>query len=313
MKKNQYAHILLIASFVILFCCSAVSAAQEELNICQSGITAAIVKRINEVRENPWAEAERLGFDVQELREQIGPLAEIWDQGLPPLFCDERLTQAAQGHIHDMLENLYYSHISLDGSGPLERIQAFGVNPLFWVESMGAVVFEDVIAIEEAAGLILDGLLIDAFNGGKEGSPLLDHVLSHIGIGLIGGRLSLNGIDFNVFVLAADMIVPQVKDIASEDVNRNMRVVGGHVYRDLNHNGQYDLGEEVVGVRVVLKGPLGVYGPVDPKWNLVTGSGGWFYQLLPIGNYSISIEGSVSEYDISIQYNVVLNLIDLAI
>lgn len=46
--------------------------------------------------------------------------------GLHDLFYDYRLTLAAQGHADDMAQNNYFSHTSLDGRSPSQRITATG-------------------------------------------------------------------------------------------------------------------------------------------------------------------------------------------
>jgi uncharacterized protein YkwD len=50
--------------------------------------------------------------------------------GCPPLQISLQLTAAAQGHSADMALNDYFSHTSLDGRSPWDRIRAEGYN--FW-------------------------------------------------------------------------------------------------------------------------------------------------------------------------------------
>ena len=165
-----------------------------------------IATLINDIRSNPWAEAERLGFDVNELRESLAPdVIERWDGGLPSLTVDDRLIAAAKKHVVDMLTNYYYSHLSLDGKGVEERLVSEEFYPVFLAESMGAVVFQNVISIEEASSLIIQGLFYDAFNGGGEGAALLSDKATHIGLAISGGQMQINGTVFNVFVLVVDI------------------------------------------------------------------------------------------------------------
>ena len=261
------------------------------------GVEAAILERINSVRLDPWAEAARLGYDIDNLRKEVGSaIAEIWDHGLEPLVWNPKLAMVAQNHIKDMLTYLYYSHISLEGFTPIDRMKKEGITPLFWSESMGAVAFENVISAEEAANLILDGLFSDAFAGGEEGAPLLDHVLTEIGLNFFGGRLSFDDVDLNVFVFTADFIIPDPR--MDMEINSGVSpfemaghngstLIWGRVYKDLNENGQYDPGEGLPRQTITLHGPLGVYGPVDPSWVIVTGNCGCFMKILPSGEYDI--------------------------
>ncbi len=297
--------IIIIAVSVLGISCSYADSADGD----PSRLEALILERINSVRLDPWAEADRLGYDIDLLRKEIGPvIAEIWDQGLKPLVWNSRLSKAAQNHIQDMLQHLYYSHVSLDGTMPFDRIKKEGINPLFWAESMGAVAFENVISPEEAVNLILDGLFSDAFAGGEEGSPLLDHVLTDIGFNFFGGRLSFDKVDLNVFVFTADLIMPDPR-MELEGLNsgfqnllteNNNAIIWGRVYKDLNSNGVYDPGEGLSRQTIVLRGPLGIYGPVDPSWAIATGSCGCFFQILPVGNYDMIINDANTYYQQSL-------------
>ncbi len=290
-----------------------------------SGVAAVILERINSVRLDPWSEAERLGYDIDLLRKEVGPVvAEIWDQGLEPLTWNQELAQAAENHIQDMLEHLYYSHVSLDGSTPLDRIKKVGAQPLFCSESMGAVAFENVISVEEAANLILDGLFNDAFAGGEEGAPLLDHVLTEIGLHFFGGRLSFDNVDLNVFVFTADLMIPDPRMESELDFSgspfemagkNGNGLIWGRVYKDINGNGEYDKGEELPRQTIVLQGPLGVYGPVDPSWTIATGSSGWFVQMLPVGEYNLEFNyvGIQNKKHLSVEQGVLPQSLDIVV
>lgn len=55
--------------------------------------------------------------------------AERATAGLPPLVLDERLNAAAQSHAEDMLLHSYYSHTSLQGTSPGDRVRRSGYTP----------------------------------------------------------------------------------------------------------------------------------------------------------------------------------------
>lgn len=69
--------------------------------------------------------------DPEKVRAEI--LARANDEraaaGLPPLVLDARLNDAAQRHAEDMLLRSYYSHSSLEGSSPGDRVRKSGYTP----------------------------------------------------------------------------------------------------------------------------------------------------------------------------------------
>lgn len=54
----------------------------------------------------------------------------------PPVQFDERIVRAARLHSFDMMTNDYFSHQSLDGSGPRERMAAQGFSGSGWAENI---------------------------------------------------------------------------------------------------------------------------------------------------------------------------------
>lgn len=53
-----------------------------------------------------------------------------------PVQFDERIVSAARLHSFDMMSNDYFSHQSLDGSGPRERMAAQGFSGSGWAENI---------------------------------------------------------------------------------------------------------------------------------------------------------------------------------
>jgi hypothetical protein len=262
------------------------SCAEEAAGFYPGPHEAAVLEWINEARANPWVEAQRLGFDLVALREQVGEAVALqWDAGLPPLEWNPELAVAAKAHTDDMLARIYYSHQSPEGMGPEERMLAAGFEPMFWGESLGAVVFVNVIPAEVAVNVIYEGLVYDALNQGREGAPLLDPTLTQAGFYLGGGRLVFGESQYNVYVLACDLAIP------IESTEGSM-VLWGHVYQDLNGNGRYDTGEGLEGIPVTVEGPLGVYGPMDPVQRISTLRDGAYRLSAPYGSYFLSVEDS---------------------
>lgn len=277
--------ITLIFSLLMPFCGSQ---AEEQSVLQQESVEALFLQWINEARANPWAEAERLGLNVTELREQVGELvASQWDEGLPPLEWNEQLASAATYHVQDMFERFYYSHTTPEGIGPEERIRAAGYEPIFYGESLGGVAFMmGVIPAEQAARIIYEGLLMDAFSQGSEGAPLLDPLLRDIGLYLGGGRLLFEDIWYNVYILACDLGLMQ--EVAPD----GQGILWGHVYQDLNGNGRYDYGEGIQGSLLTISGwPTAGFSPMmRVEDHMISGrEGGYLFQLMP-GNYSLTVE-----------------------
>jgi len=274
--------VTLIFSLLMPFCSSQ---AEEQSVLQQEPAEALFIQWVNEARANPWAEAERLGLDVTELRNEVGEsVASQWDEGLPPLLWNEQLASAATCHVQDMLDRVYYSHMSPDGLGTDERIRATGYNSMFWGESLGGVAFIKIISDEKAAHIIYKGLLKDAFRQGPEGAPLLDPLLRDIGLCLGGGQLLFENSWYNVYILTCDL--GRMHEPVSDGQEG---VLWGHVYQDLNGNGRYDEGEGIEGALVRLAGPVGLYGPRDPAYEFVSSrDGGYVAEVLP-GSHKVNV------------------------
>lgn len=276
--------ITLIFSLVIPFCGSQ---AEEQSVLQQESAEALFLQWVNEARANPWAEAERLGLNVTELREQVGEsVASQWDEGLPPLEWNEQLALAATCHVQDMLDRVYYSHVSPEGVGPEQRIRSAFYDPIFYGESLGGVAFTKVISAEKAAHIIYEGLLMDALCQGSEGAPLLDPLLRDIGLCLGGGQLLLEDSWYNVYILTCDL------GRMHEPVSDGQGILWGHVFKDLNGNGRYDQGEGIQGSMLTISGwPTVGFSPMMRVEDQIAGGreGGYLFQLMP-GDYSLTVE-----------------------
>jgi hypothetical protein len=276
--------ITLIFSLVIPLCSSR---AEEQSVLQQESAEALFLQWVNEARANPWTEAERLGLNVTELRNEVGELvASQWDEGLPPLKWNEQLASAATYHVQDMFEKFYYNHTTPEGIGPEERIRAAGYEPIFYGESMGGIAFMNVILTERAIRIICEGLLRNAFCQGPEGAPLLDPLLRDIGLYLGGGRLLLEDSWYNVYILICDL------GRMHEPVSDGQGILWGHVFKDLNGNGRYDQGEGIQGSLLTISGwPTVGFSPMMRVEDQIAGGreGGYLFQLMP-GNYSLTVE-----------------------
>ena len=276
--------ITLIFSLVIPFCSSQ---AEEQSVLQQDSAEALFLQWVNEARANPWAEAERLGLNVTELRNEVDEsVASQWDKGLPPMEWNEQLGLAATCHVQDMLDRVYYSHMSPEGLGPEQRIRSAFYDPIFYGESLGGVAFIKVISAEKAAHIIYEGLLRDALCQGSEGAPLLDPLLRDIGLYLGGGQLFLENSWYNVYILICDL------GRMHEPVSDGQGVLWGHVFKDLNGNGRYDQGEGIQGSLLTISGwPTVGFSPMMRIEDQIAGGreGGYLFELMP-GNYSLTVE-----------------------
>ncbi|MEA2059257.1 MAG: CAP domain-containing protein [Thermodesulfobacteriota bacterium] len=77
---------------------------------------------INRARKNPPGEAARLGID---LFEGISA-GEISSDPVQPLTFNAMLLDAARAHSQDMLRENYFSHSSLTGESPFDRMKTAG-------------------------------------------------------------------------------------------------------------------------------------------------------------------------------------------
>jgi len=122
-------------------------------------------QQLNQARRNPMAIIERLNLPLVEVQRVLGQDAWILDQGLPPLAWDNQLSEAASLHGRDMINNLYYSHTSLDGRQPCDRVAATGYDAVQGDETLGLLVFDHYIEYARAIAALVDNILRDELLG----------------------------------------------------------------------------------------------------------------------------------------------------
>lgn len=128
----------------------------------------------------------------------------------PPLSEDARLSAAAAAHARDMLSRGYFSHLSPEGLGPMERAASAGYPAAFVGESISALVFESPVPPEEALDRLLRSLFEDALSGrSPEGAPLIFPFYREVGAALSAGAVTVEGRDYYAYLLVVVFGLPE--------------------------------------------------------------------------------------------------------
>jgi uncharacterized protein YkwD len=131
-----------------------------------------------------WPRSEYYGRQTAALHDldqvRAAMLAGVNDErrkaGSPPLALVAALNAAAQKHAEDMLERTYYSHQSLEGLQPWDRVRAAGFLPQLVGENI-------------AAGHLTVDTALDAWlHSSGHRSNILDPRFTHTGIGIAVGN-----------------------------------------------------------------------------------------------------------------------------
>ncbi len=248
-------------------------------------IEAQVLEAINTARANPAADVERLGLNATAQGDvSLDTAAFPGAPELSPLTWNQELSNAARLYGEDMFARVFYGHVSPDGQVPEDRIRATGYAPAVCAESIGGIAFINIIPAEQAASIITDNLLSNAFRKNAEGAPLLSPYYTEVGIAFVGGQLEFNGQTYNVYIIVMEFARPLPDDAGA---------IWGHVFQDKNGNGRYDAGEGIGSEEVSLTGllnfgfsPTGYY--LD---RLDTGSDGTYFFEVPVGTFRIELQG----------------------
>ncbi len=122
-------------------------------------------QRINEARNNPLQVLKRLEIPLEQAQAVFGEDSAVLTEGLPPLAWSYQLSQAASQHSRDMINHVYYSHTSPDGSGVTERIAATGYQAVSEDETMRALLFLNPVELDRGVSILLDNILRDELTG----------------------------------------------------------------------------------------------------------------------------------------------------
>jgi uncharacterized protein YkwD len=96
--------------------------------------------------------------------------------GLPPLVFDNALRNVARAHSDDMFKKGYFSHQSLDGRSPFDRMDDAGIKFIYAGENL---------ALAPSTPLAMQGLM----NSTGHRANILSPHFNKIGIGVIDGGI----------------------------------------------------------------------------------------------------------------------------
>jgi hypothetical protein len=167
---------------------------------------------INQARMNPGAVLERLGIDRETAAAVLGDDAWVLDQGLAPLGWNDLLRAAANGHGRDMIDNLYYAHVSPEGVTSAVRIAAQGYEAGAENETLAALLFTNPFPVDEAVEALVDNMLRDELTGaGGQARAIFSPLYTETGVTFHAESLPLLAGQPYVYLLVVNYAQPLEK------------------------------------------------------------------------------------------------------
>lgn len=238
-------------------------------------IEQALVGMLNAARNDPGLALLNAGIDPESAAQAYGDVAWALTRPLAPLACDEKLRGTAIAHNRDMLDQLYFDTVSLDGLTPFERVASTGYEPVDVGESLGLILgVLDLTQVErplDVAHRLYEKILkYDVDPQSNVQRNIFCPFMTEIGIGVEAALLDLGGDDGQSFfyVVVADFAEPL----------EHRPFVMGTVYEDRNKNGVIDEDEGLPGLKITLKPRDGA-----DETDIVTGKTG------PTGRYQLRL------------------------
>jgi len=227
---------------------------------------------VNRARQDPLAEAQREGIDLNE-----GLAAgTISATSKAPLAFSATLIDAARGHSNSMLAGNYFSHTSDTGTSATDRIFAAG-----WDSATNGFATGENISFrastDSANGQTME--TIDAHHSGLFQSSghrtnILNETFSEIGIGQSVGA----------FTTSSGTTFPFTSMATQNFADGGRTFLTGVIIDDQDGDRFYDVGEGLGGVSIMAVGVTGTFSAVS--W----GSGGYSLELVA-GTYSVTLSG----------------------
>jgi len=225
---------------------------------------------INRARQDPVAEASRLGID---LNEGLTP-GTLPPGARQPLALNDSLQASIEGHLADELAHNYFAHAGFDGSTPQTRIEAAGytgwttIGENLGVEYTSGSVNVTQFVTDEYVNLFVDttepdrGHRINIVNGAFK------EVGSAVQTGLY---LGFNAVDTG-------------NDFGARPGNSFLT---GVVYTDaVTANNFYNVGEGIGSASIVVKSGATVVGSTTAN------AAGGYQIALPSGTYTVTFSGA---------------------
>jgi hypothetical protein len=242
-----------------------------------SAIEQEFLERLNDARANPAAYGQMIGLNLA----GVAPSQ--------PLAFNTHLIAAARGHSQDMADRGYFAHFTPEGIGPKQRIAAAGFRAVSYAESIEfgtlptyAFFFDPsappVRQLHTPEDSLAD-LIIDF------GNPDLGHRRHLLAIDPIARKHAQVGIGYAFHDYTDSEGFPFTAHFYTIDTAapaQHQQFLTGSVFRDANHNGLYDAGEGLSGVKITVSG-VGSVRDFD--------SGGYTVQLRHGGNYRVTASG----------------------
>ncbi|HDL07123.1 MAG TPA: CAP domain-containing protein [Desulfobacteraceae bacterium] len=176
-----------------------------------------LLELINRARANPLAAARSLGLNTDKILEDLPEIADILVNGLPPFTYNGNLYLAAAAHNNDMLENSFYSSISLNGLTPEERILNNGYMPKNTGESLGMLGFSNFVEAEDAARIIFSNMFKDELDAKRDRQRnILNPDLKEAGISIGSGAFHFGVSSFNVYLVTCDFALSAAEELEFE-------------------------------------------------------------------------------------------------
>ena len=284
MKIINITKYILLIGLAVLVCWVFPVFAEDDGNETIDPIQAVeseILARLNLARNNPWAEAERLGLDPEVLRAEVVPeeTAAQWDQGLWPLVHNDILHKVAKAYCEDMIERSYFSHVTPEGLTPEDRVINAGYNATIVKEELGALAFISFLDPCEAAQMLMDALLRDSLilRVTEEGPTLLNERVVEVGISLSGGELTIDEEQIRAYVLCVLVARP-------DGPGAETWLQCGWLYDDSNHNCIYDAGEGLPEMEMAIR---------NGEILAVTDARGRYCIQRPLGRWVLQVDDRV--------------------
>ena len=229
---------------------------------------------VNAARANPTAEMQRLGIGLNDGL----PAGTITSTPKQPLAFNTQVIAAARAHSAWMLANNTFSHTGVNGSRAINRMSDAGypfVIPYLWGENVSWRGSTGSIDITATTRQNHDGLM----RSPSHRVNLMADRAEEAGFGILQGRF-VSGYSYNASMVTQNFAMSAGSPVVDAPF------VTGVVYRDLNGNGAYDVGEGIAGVTLTSS--------VGSHHTVTSASGGYAFPVVGGSASSIVVaaEGS---------------------